>query len=320
MTILDEAPGRQEPASAPRRRRWRMPWGMFAAVVVMLLGVGLLEYPHVASWLSQYNQSKLIVDVAGEQRGGSSTLDAEIRRAREYNSLLESGALLAANANKPTSEAERVAEYDYDSLLLAAPSGVMGRLRVASVDIDLPIYHGTSDDTLTKGVGHLEGTSLPVGGRSQHAVLTAHRGLPEATLFDNLHKVQLGDRFTVELFGEVLTYEVIDTQVIEPEDTGTLRAVEGEDLVTLVTCTPLGINTHRYLVTATRVTPTPIEDVERAGERPTIPGFPWWALGLAAALLIALTLIVRAGFGPRRRPDAAAPTARDGEADPLAPH
>ncbi len=298
MTLLDVRPEHHDEPVA-KRRRWRMPWGMLAVVLVMLLGVGVLEYPHVASWLSQYYQSQLIVDVAGEQHDATD-LHAELVRAHAYNDLLESGALLTANANKPTSDSGAVEQYDYDSLLSATPSGVMGRLRVPSVDIDLPIYHGTDDETLTRGVGHLEGTSLPVGGSSQHSVLTAHRGLPEATLFDNLPEVKMGDRFTIEVFGEVLTYEVVDTQVVEPADTGTLRAVEGEDLVTLVTCTPLGINSHRYLVTGTRVTPTPIKDIEQAGEVPSIPGFPWWAVILIGALLLAVVLIVLAGFSRPR--------------------
>lgn len=309
MVITMEAPqtqpeGRGPRGGSPRRRRWRMPWGMLAVATVLLVGVGLLEYPQAAGWVSQYYQSQLIVDVSSElQQEPTPELQAQLKRADEYNALLESGALLAANANKPTSDAGKVAEFDYDSLLEATPTGVMGRLRVPVIDVDLPIYHGTSDATLAKGVGHLEGTSLPVGGTSQHSVLTAHRGLPEATLFNDLDKLKVGDRFVIEVFGEVLTYEVFDTKVVEPEDTDTLRAVAGEDLVTLVTCTPLGINTHRYLVTGKRVTPTPINDVRDAGATPDIPGFPWWALVLVLALLLAVGLVVGAGFTarPRRR-------------------
>ncbi len=296
MTQIDEAPPVARDRGAPQTKRWRMPWGMFLVVVVMLAGVGVLQYPQVAGWLSQYYQSQLIVDVSGEiQQESGPQLATEIERAHAYNDLLESGALLAANANKPTADAVQAGDDDYFSLLKATRTGVMARLRIPSIDVDLPVYHGTSDSTLAKGVGHLEGTSLPVGGASQHSVLTAHRGLPEATLFNDLDKVELGDRFTIEVFGEVLTYEVIDTRVVEPEDTDTLRAVAGEDLVTLVTCTPLGINSHRYLVTGERVTPTPIEDVEAAGQRPDVPGFPWWTLTLSAALLLAALLIVVGG-------------------------
>lgn len=300
MTQVEEAPAVTRDRDASTASRWRMPWGMFVVVMVMLAGVGLLEYPRVAGWLSQYYQSQLIVDVSGAiQEEGPPGRAAEIQRAHAYNDLLESGALLAANTNKPTADAAPVGDVDYFDLLKATPTGVMARLRIPAIDVDLPIYHGTSDATLAKGVGHLEGTSLPVGGASQHSVLTAHRGLPEATLFNDLDKVELGDRFTVEVFGEVLTYEVIDTRVVEPEDTDTLRAVAGEDLMTLVTCTPLGINSHRYLVTGERVTPTPIEDIEAAGERPDVPGFPWWTLTLTGALLVGALLVF---LGGRRRP------------------
>lgn len=302
MVITIEAPQTPPEGGMPARRRWRMPWGMLAVATVLLIGVGLLEYPHAAGWVSQYYQSQLIVDVSSELRQEPTPeLQEQLQRADEYNSLLESGALLAANANKPTSDADKVAKFDYDSLLRATPTGVMGRLRIPTIDVDLPIYHGTSDETLAKGAGHLEGTSLPVGGTSQHSVLTAHRGLPEATLFNDLDKLKVGDRFVVEVFGEVLTYEVINTKVVEPDDTDTLRAVAGEDLVTLVTCTPLGINTHRYLVTGERVTPTPINDVRGAGEKPNIPGFAWWALVIVLALLLAVALVVGAGFTTKPR-------------------
>jgi len=309
MVMTIEAPQTPpEGDGSPSRRRWRMPWGMLAVVTVMLIGVGLLQYPNAAGWVSQYYQSQLIVDVSSElQQESSPELQEQLRRADEYNDLLESGALLAANANKPTSDSAEVAKFDYDSLLRATPTGVMGRLRIPAIDVDLPIYHGTSDATLAKGIGHLEGTSLPVGGTSQHSVLTAHRGLPEATLFNDLDKLKIGDRFVVEVFGEVLTYQVINTKVVEPDDTDTLRAVAGEDLMTLVTCTPLGINTHRYLVTGERVTPTPINDLRSAGETPNIPGFAWWALVIGLALVLAIALVVGAGFTvkkPRRTPAA----------------
>jgi len=306
VTLLD-APQLPPDGELPqRRRRWRMPWGMLAVVSIMLIGVGLLQYPTAAGWVSQYYQSQLIVDVSSElQQESSPQLHAELQKAHEYNDLLESGALLAKNANKPTSDAGSVGEFDYDSLLRATPTGVMGRLRIPAIDVDLPVYHGTSDATLAKGVGHLEGTSLPVGGESQHSVLTAHRGLPEATLFNDLDKLKVGDRFVVEVFGEVLTYQVINTKTVEPDDTDTLRAVAGEDLMTLVTCTPLGINTHRYLVTGERVTPTPINDVRDAGEKPDIPGFAWWAVILGLAVLLAVALVVGAGFASKtKRPRA----------------
>jgi sortase A len=276
-----------------------MPWATALLAVVAFVGVLVLMYPTVASWWSQYNQSQLIVKVDAEV-GGSAT-DARqqaLDQARAYNRALVGGALVAPGSRIPTSTAAAPG-FDYSRMLRADADGVMARLRIPAIGVDLPIYHGTSDTTLTKGVGHLEGTSLPVGGTDQHSVLTAHRGLAGATLFDNLDQLKVGDTFTVEVFGEVLTYRVRDTKVVLPEETQTLSAQPGEDLVTLVTCTPLGINTHRILVTGERVTPTPQKDLDAAGAPPDIPGFPWWTLVIGAALLLLVGVVAAAGR-PRR--------------------
>ena len=262
-----------------------MPWATAGILFVALLGVLVLLYPTVASWFSQYNQSELIEEMDQSVNADPpSKLREEIQRARGYNSELTGGALVSPDSNIPTGQGASPREFDYQQILNIGGTGLMGRLRIPSIQVDLPIYHGTSDDVLAKGVGHLQGTSFPVGGESQHSVLTAHRGLPSATLFDNLGEVKIGDTFTVEVFGEVLTYKVIETQTVLPDETQALFPRYGEDLITLVTCTPLGINTHRYLVTGERVTPTPIEDVARAGARPDIPGFPWWIVVLGATL------------------------------------
>lgn len=289
-----------------RRRRWTFPGVPAIAGLVFVIGAGLFLYPHAASWFSQYNQSQLIVDVAAEQQFTvDSSLHEEIERAQDYNELLVGGVIVAANTNKPIGEVEEEGgEYDYYSILKATESGVMGRLRIPSIDVDLPIYHGTDDYTLTQGVGHLQGTALPVGGTSRRSVLTAHRGLPEATLFNDLDKVEVGDRFTIEVFNEVLTYRVNETRVIEPDDTDSIRVASGEDLVTLITCTPLGVNTHRILVTGERIIPTPIADVAAAGERPEIPRFPWWAPTFAVIVIGVGIYVWRSGYSARPvRPD-----------------
>lgn len=294
-TLLTAPPPAPSAGAQHRQRGWRLAWPTAVVAALTLVGAALLLYPATASWVSQYQQSQLIVGIAQEQVPDAPELAAGLVRAREYNDLLVSGASLEANSHKPTGAATDVAGYDYNALLDATPEGVMGRLRVPAIDVDLPIYHGTDDVTLTKGVGHLEGTSLPIGGVSQRSVLTAHRGLPEATLFDNLDRVVIGDTFTIEVFGEVLTYRVIETKVVEPEDTDTLRVVAGEDLVTLVTCTPLGVNTHRILVTGERVTPTPLRDVQQAGAVPDIPGFPWWVVGGVTVIVLVGAYVIVAG-------------------------
>ena len=273
-----------------------MPWSTAVIASIFLVGVLVVSYPTVASWFSQYNQSKNITAMASElQQDGESWMDEELDKAREYNKQLVGGAVLSPQSNIPTSDGQAGSTLDYWKLLAVRDDGLMGRLRIPSIDLDLPIYHGTDAETLEKGVGHLQGTSLPVGGLSQHAVLTAHRGLPKATLFNNLPKVKKGDTFTVEMFGEVLTYRVFETQTVLPEETKALSPQYGKDLMTLVTCTPLGVNTHRMLVTGERVLPTPAKDVDMAGKLPDIPGHPWWIWWISAAVLGTITWVVLAG-------------------------
>lgn len=291
-TTLDEAPA----VSARNGRSWRFPRFAFLTALIALTGLLVFLYPGVASWVSQYQQSRIIESVeVGTQGAAATQLQAEIARARAYNEALVGGALVGANENVPTGTGTENSNFDYNSLLRASADGAMARLRVPAINVDLPIYHGTSDATLEHGVGHLQGTSLPVGGADQHSVLTAHRGLASAELFSNLDQVKAGDIFTIEVFGEVLSYRVFDTRVVDPSDTESLFPEFGRDLVTLVTCTPLGINSHRILVTGERITPTPASALDDAGKTPDIPGFPWWAVGIGGALVLLTGYVWRMG-------------------------
>lgn len=301
VTLLTEHPTRPEPPlrdRSRRRARRRFPWSAAALAVGFLLGIAVLLYPATAAWFTQYQQSQRIDAYSETVRDLTvESRHAAIQDAAAYNDALVDGtSVVAAGENKPL--AETSADNGYEQLLHADDTGLMARIKIPSIDVDLPIYHGTTDDTLAKGIGHLEGTALPIGGPSTHSVLTGHRGLADAELFTNLDKVAVGDTFTIEVFGEVLTYRVTDTKVVEPEQTETLYAQRGADLVTLVTCTPLGINTHRILVTGERILPTPVRDMDAVGQRPDIPGFPWWALGLGGAILVAGAYVV---FSARRR-------------------
>jgi sortase A len=273
---------------AARRRRWRLPVVPLLLAVGALVGVGLLMYPTVAAWFAQYAQSQTIGTYSDQvQDLGAQTLRDELDRARRYNDrLVDGGAEIGANERLPLAN-ERDQPGDYRDQLAADPNGLMARLRIPAIAVDLPVYHGTSEEVLYKGVGHLEGTALPIGGTSTHAVLTAHRGLATAELFTYLDRVAVDDTFTIEVFGEVLAYRVVDTRVVEPSDTESLAPVIGEDLVTLVTCTPLGVNSHRILVTGQRIIPTPQKDLDDAGKRPDIPTFPWWTLVAGGAMLTA---------------------------------
>lgn len=283
-------------------RRWRLQPLSLLPAVLALAGMLLFAYPTVAAWVTQYNQSKIITTYAADVDSADPDAATQLTQAHAYNDALSVGAVLEANTNVPTGVGEgRDDTLDYDSILDANGAGLMARLRIPSINLDLPVYHGTSDETLLAGLGHLEGTSLPVGGEGTRAVITGHRGLADARMFTDLNQVEIGDTFVIEVFGEVLTYQVFDTKVVEPDETEALRAEEGRDLVTLVTCTPLGINSHRILVTGERVYPTPQKDLDAAGDPPTVPSFPWWAVGLAVGFILVGLYVWRSGYPPRKR-------------------
>ncbi|WP_306467513.1 class C sortase, partial [Trueperella bernardiae] len=268
----------------------------FIIALLVLAGSGLILYPTIASWKSQWDQSKVVDSYANLVDHVEPDRREQVQEARQYNDLLASGAVVGSNEHVPHGSGVVDLESNpdvlpYDQQLKAGEAGIMGRIRIPSIDVDLPIYHGTSEETLLKGAGHLEGTSLPVGGDSTRTVITAHRGLPEATLFNNLDQVKEGDTFTLEVFGEVLTYRVFFTQVVEPQDSQAVLVEPGRDLATLITCTPLGVNSHRILVTGERIIPTPAADVDSAGQVSELPRFPWWLpISIAVLLLIAVYL------------------------------
>jgi sortase A len=283
-------------------RRWRMPWLAFLTALFFFLGAVVLLLPTIANWFSQVTQAAEISELADEVRDlGAESLHEAIEQAHVYNRALTGGAIVASGERLPSSSGEiaGAGQLEYADMLAADAAGLMARIRIPAIGVDLPVYHGTSDETLAEGVGHLEGTALPVGGEDTRSVLTAHRGLATAELFSLLDRVQIGDTFTIETFGEVLTYQVITTEVVLPEDSKAVNPQLGRDLVTLVTCTPLGINSHRILVTGERILPTPAGDIAIANGPPTIPGFPWWILVLVGIALV-LTVYVALSGRPRR--------------------
>ncbi|WP_165067062.1 class C sortase [Marisediminicola senii] len=258
--------------------------------MVSLAGAGLLLYPAAAAWGSAVEQSRAIDSLTqGITDLGAETLRERVAEAYDYNQNLGGGgAAVAANERLPLANDPGGADDgEYRSMLRGDTEGLMARVKIPSIDVDLPIYHGTSETVLEHGVGHLEGTALPVGGPSTHSVLTGHRGLATSELFTDLERVRVGDTFTIEVFGQVLTYRVIEKLVVEPEDTESLLIQPGCDLLTLVTCTPLGINSHRILVTGERLVPTPQAELDAAGDTPDVPGFPWWVLGAGGAVVVA---------------------------------
>lgn len=214
-------------------------------VPALFAGLSLLLYPTVSDWNSLH-ASQAVADYAENVRN----LEAEkyeqvLQDAKSYNQMLPYEQTTFA-----LSEEEKEA---YDALLDISGTGVMGYIEIPTVNNSLPVYHGTEDAVLQIAVGHLEWSSLPVGGESTHCVLSGHRGLPSAKLFTNLDKLVAGDKFIMRVLDEVLTYEVDQILIVEPTDVSTLMIEAGKDLCTLVTCTPYGINSHRLLVRGHRI-------------------------------------------------------------------
>ena len=219
-------------------------------VLIFLLGLSLLLYPAVSDYWNSKHQTRAIAVYSEEVSG----LDED-----QYQALWEAAAaynasLLERNNAYLLTEEQKAA---YEQLLNVSGLGIMGYIEIPSIDCSLPIYHGTEESVLQIAIGHLEWTSLPVGGESTHCVLSGHRGLPSAKLFTNLDKLQEGDVFLLRVLDEVLTYEVDQILIVEPQEIAALQIAEGEDLCTLVTCTPYGINTHRLLVRGHRIENAP---------------------------------------------------------------
>ena len=215
-------------------------------VIIFLAGLSLLLYPFVANQWNNYRQKQLISEydsiVSAEDAAGEIDYAAELEKARAYNEALLPSILPDSFAIAEATEGEDKAYMD---CLNIAGDGIMGIVEIPKIDIKLPIYHTTGEDVLQVAAGHLEGSSLPVGGASTHAVISAHRGLPSASLFTDLDKLEEGDHFLIHVLNETLCYEVDKISVVKPEETSGLAVEEGKDLVTLLTCTPYGVRGHR---------------------------------------------------------------------------
>ena len=216
---------------------------------IFLVGCALLLYPTVSQWLSGLHQSDVVADYADRVEGlDKEAVDREIMRAKRYNRDLTDVVALA----DPFQTEGTVDTTEYDTLLQATQEGVMGYVEIPSIDVLLPIYHGVGADILAKGVGHLPETSLPVGGESTHAVLAGHSGMSNARLFTDLPEVEIGDVFFIHIYNKTMEYTVDQIKTVLPTDTADLTIVPGQDYVTLVTCVPVTVNSHRLLVRGTR--------------------------------------------------------------------
>ena len=267
------------------------------AAVLFLLALGLTLYPVVSNWYNQRHQSQI---QTAYQDVLEQTDTAELERIREqavaYNAAITPGAAEEAY----TQESIIAASDDYVNRLDLGGTGIMGYVVIPKIDVDLPIYHGTGSDSLDRGTGHLLGSSLPVGGEGTHTIITGHSGMASQKMFTDLEQLQEGDVFCLRVLDETLAYEVKAVHTVLPHDTTYLGIVPGQDLCTLVTCTPTGINTHRLLVQGSRIPYEPIIEAQNADSEHEVAASSHWEdqywlgirLGLAAMVSIVLLLNV----------------------------
>ena len=215
-------------------------------ILIFLVGLSVMLYPTVSDYVNQKNQSRAVASYSEEVENLSDVdYQAYFDAADDYNRRL---------AETPDAFYRPEEVSGYTDTLDVSGTGIMGYITIPKIGVELPVYHGTSDGVLQVAAGHLEGSSLPVGGAGTHAVISAHRGLPSAKLFTNLDELEVGDTFTITVLDRELTYEVDKISIVLPTEVDELKVVDGKDYVTLMTCTPYGINTHRLLVRGHRVT------------------------------------------------------------------
>lgn len=221
-------------------------WSTILLIFIFIIGLSLLLYPSFADWWNSLHQSRAIASYSEEVANMDDDRYDEI-----WNAAWEYNRSLTERHNSFLLSDEQRAEYE--SLLNVGGTGVMGYIEVPAIDVTLPVYHGTDESVLQVAIGHLDWTSLPVGGEGSHCVVSGHRGLPSARLFTDLDKVEIGDLILFRILDEVLTYEVDQILIVEPHETEALLITEGKDLCTLITCTPYGVNSHRLLARGHRV-------------------------------------------------------------------
>lgn len=223
-------------------------------VGIFLLGAALVSYPIISNFYYEVQQADIISNFNSKKRNiDTKEVNDRINLARAYNQTLDPDRI-----NDPYTDEEKEGVAEYARMLEINEQ--IGYVEIPSIDVKISIYAGTSDDVLQKGAGHLEGTSLPVGGQGSHSVITAHTGLPNAKLFSDLNKLKEGDVFYIHNIKETLAYKVDQINVVDPHDFSKVMVEDGEDLTTLLTCTPYGINSHRLLVRGYRIPYEPTED------------------------------------------------------------
>ena len=260
-----------------------------AFIFIFLIGLSILLYPLVSSTWNQILANRLMGNYDDTvEKMSEETLDDMIAAARGYNDRL-----VPRDVPDAFTVRENKKDLEYESLLDVTGDGMMGYIEIPAINTKSPIYHYTTEETLQKGVGHLFGSSLPVGGKGSHAVLTAHRGLPSNKLFSDLDKVAVGDKFFISVCGKTFAYKIDNIEIVEPDQTEGLALVSGKDYVTLVTCTPYGVNTHRILCRGYRVPYKPGEEDDIRSRAWLNMNIMMGLIGALLGILIALILVIR---------------------------
>ena len=265
------------------------------AVVAFIIALGITLYPMISTWYNERHQAEVHIHYQEkvEQVDNTKLIEAK-ELAVAYNQTILPG---AQDEDSFSNEALLNAIEDYAGLLNLAGEGIMGYVEIPKIGVSLPIYHGTNNSTLERGVGHLLGSSLPVGGESTHSVLTAHSGMASQKMFSDLDRMKIGDVFYLDVLGERLAYQVDQIKTVLPYDTTYLQTEIGSDLCTLVTCTPFGVNTHRLLVRGTRI---PYEEAEVIVEEKLETEEPvksTWEQQYLQGIIIGVSAVVILGLG-----------------------
>lgn len=258
--------------------------------LVLFAGLCLMLYPIVSNWWNARHQTRAISEyVEMVESVSTEQQDAMLAAARAYN------ARLAGEDTNFLLEEDQ--QLEYNSLLDISGTGVMGRIRIPSINVDLPIYHTVEETVLQVGIGHIPGSSLPVGGPGTHSLLSGHRGLPSSRLFTDLNQMQVGDIFIISVLGQTMTYQVNQIRIVLPEEVDELSITPGKDYVTLITCTPYGINTHRILVRGHRIENLSDATLAIVSEARRVPA--GYVTAVLAVPLLAITALVMVLFGGR---------------------
>lgn len=271
----------------------RRPIAIVLAVILFLLALGMTLYPIISNHINQKYASKIhtAYQEVMQQTNNSALLEAR-QLAIDYNESIVPG---ASEVDSYSQESLMAASEDYENLLNITGEGTMCYVKIPKINVNLPVYRGTGNDSLDRGIGHLLGSSLPVGGENTHAILTGHSGMASQKMFTDLELLEIGDVFYVDVLNETLAYQVEAINVVEPHDTSLLGIEHGRDLCTLITCTPYGVNTHRLLVCGSRIPYEEAEIIEEAVAEETEVQSTWenqYIKGILYGILIFILIVI----------------------------